>query len=65
MPKKPKTSQQDAAAAPAPDLLSASPAPPAPDTAGLTPQDADLDMYGNPPAGFSEVNGELDELPER
>lgn len=65
MPKKPKASQQDTSAAGAPDVSSAPPSPSAPDTARLTPQDADLDLNSDIPFGFSEVGGELDELPER
>ncbi|WP_045561618.1 hypothetical protein [Streptomyces sp. FxanaA7] len=65
MPKKPKASEQDAKAAPAPELSAAPPAPSAQDAAGPTPQDADLDLNGETWSNFSEVDDELDELPER
>ncbi|MFG2126007.1 hypothetical protein [Streptomyces sp. NPDC048710] len=65
MPKKPKTSKQDGEAAPAPELSTAPPAPSAQDAAGLTPQDADLDLNSETWSNFSEVDDELDGLPER
>lgn len=67
MPKKPKTSEQAAKAAPtaqpaaAPSTASAQDA-----TAGLTAQDMDPDdLNGETWSDFSEVGDEEDELPER
>lgn len=66
MPKKPKTSEQAAKAAPAPQPSTAPTAAPAQDAAGPTLQDADLDdLSGETWSNFSEVGDEEDELPER
>ncbi|WNZ14250.1 hypothetical protein [Streptomyces sp. 11x1] len=66
MPKKPKTSEQAAKAAPAPQPSTGAPAAPAQNAVGPTLQDADLDELNSETwSDFSEVGDEEDELPER
>ncbi|MBZ3906479.1 hypothetical protein [Streptomyces griseiscabiei] len=66
MPKKPRTSEQAAQAAPTPQPSAPTPAAPAQKAADPTLQDTDLDeLNGETWSNFSEVGDEEDELPER
>ncbi|MFD5479707.1 hypothetical protein [Streptomyces hawaiiensis] len=66
MPEKPKMSEPDAGAAPTPELSTAPHPTSAPDAVGPISQGAELDdLSGETWSNFSEVDDELDELPER